>query len=318
MRKPNISILWAFTANLSVGAVKGAAAWYTGSGTMFAETLHSIADSGNQILLWFGLMRAEKPASTQHPLGHGKEVYFWSFIIAVLLFLSGGVLSVFEGIARLRTPAPIVAPWAAIITLVFALVAEGASLRASLTQVAVIRDAKSFYRWFRDTRRSDLLVVISEDVAAVIGLVIAFVAIAATVLTGNTVFDAIGSVTVGVLLIFTAGNLIVEVKALLIGESASLQTRQTIEQVLRGCGGVSDIETLITLQNGRDIFVAARIKISAMDITALGAVIRCCRDTLRTRLDSISHVFIEAEDNGARTVAIESLARVPEKELLAE
>lgn len=294
MRKPNSSILWAFSANLAVGAVKGAAAWYTGSGAMLAETMHSIADSGNQILLWFGLMRSEKPASTQHPLGHGKEVYFWSFIIAVLLFLGGGVLSVFEGIARLRTPAPIVAPWVAIATLVFALIAEGASLRASLNQVTAIRDAKSFYRWFRDTRRSDLLVVISEDAAAVVGLVIAFLAILATMLTGNAVFDAIGSLTVGGLLIVAAGNLIVEVKALLIGESASLQTRQTIEQVLQGCAGVSEIVTLITLQNGRDIFVAARIKTPAMNTAELEAITRCCRDTLRARLDNISHVFIEA------------------------
>ncbi|GAC1412804.1 MAG: cation diffusion facilitator family transporter [Burkholderiaceae bacterium] len=294
MRKPNISILWAFSVNLAVGAIKGAAAWYTGSGAMLAETLHSIADSGNQILLWFGLMRSEQPASTQHPLGHGKEVYFWSFIIAVLLFLGGGVLSVLEGIARLRAPAPIVAPWIAIATLAFALAAEGASLRAALKQVTAIRDAKSFYRWFRDTRRSDLLVVISEDMAAVIGLAIALLAVLATALTGNTLFDAIGSVTVGVLLIIAAGNLIVEVKALLIGESASLQTRQIIEQVLRGCGGVSDVETLITLQNGRDIFVAARIQTPAMNTAELGAIIRCCRNTLRARLDNISHVFIEA------------------------
>jgi cation diffusion facilitator family transporter len=293
MRKPNISILWAFTANLAVGVIKGTAAWYTGSGAMLAETLHSIADSGNQILLWFGLSRSEKPASILHPLGHGKEVYFWSFIIAVLLFLGGGVLSVLEGIARLRTPEPIAAPWVAITTLVFALIAEGASLRASLRQVAAIRDAKSFYRWFRDTRRSDLLVVISEDVAAVIGLVIAFLAILVTLLTGNTVFDAIGSITVGALLIIVAGNLIVEVKALLIGESASKQTRQIIEQVLRDCKGVSDIETLFTLQNGRDIFVAARIKTPAIDTTELGAIVRCCRDTLRARMENISHVFIE-------------------------
>src|SRR5580765_7170083 len=220
MAKANVSILWAFVANVSVALVKGAAAWYSGSGVMLAETLHSLADSGNQLLLWLGLARAEKPASTRHPLGHGKELYFWSFVVAVLLFLGGGVLSIVEGVLRLRSPAPLQAPWIAIATIVIALLIEGASLRKALHQVRSVRNAGTFYRWFRDTRRSDLLVVVREDLAAVLGLPIALLALLVAAISVKTVFDALGSIFVGLLLIVVASSLMIEVKGLLIGESA--------------------------------------------------------------------------------------------------
>ena len=293
MAQANTSILWAFTANVSVALVKGTAAWYSGSGVMFAETLHSLADTGNQLLLWLGLARAEKPASTRHPLGHGKELYFWSFIVAVLLFLSGGVLSIVEGVLRWRSPSPIQAPWLAIATIVIALMIEGAALSNALRQVRGVHNVRTFYRWFRDTRRSDLLVIVSEDLAAVLGLTIALFALLAAMLSGRVVFDALGSILIGLLLIIAAGSLIIEVKALLIGESAHATTRNLIQNTLETCEDVAGVEELVTLQYGPDIFIAATVRMSVRDAESLGAALARCHAALNGRIKNLAGIFIE-------------------------
>jgi len=220
-------------------------------------------------------------------------LYFWSFIVAVLLFLGGGVLSIVEGVARWRSPSPIQAPWVAIATIVIALMIEGAALSNALRQVRGVHNVRTFYRWFRDTRRSDLLVIVSEDLAAVLGLTIALFALLAAMLSGRVVFDALGSILIGLLLIIAAGSLIIEVKALLIGESAHATTRNLIQNTLETCEGVAGVEELVTLQYGPDIFIAATVSMSVRDAESLGAALARCHAALNGRIKNLAGIFIE-------------------------
>ena len=291
--RANESVRWAFLANLAVALVKGVVAWFSGSSVLLAETLHSTADCGNQLLLWFGHYRARRPPSVQHPLGHGKEIYFWSFIVAVLLFFGGGVLSFIEGAMRLRSHEQITSAGWGIATILFALAAEGASLRMAMRQLHGIHSLAALYRWFRETRRSDLLMVVSEDLAAVVGLLIALAALLASMATQQVIFDAIGSMLVGLLLVLVAGNLIVEVKALLIGESAAKTQREAIFKILSGCAGVARVETLITLQYGGEIFVAARLAMRSDDGRQIERTINGCRTALRQSFQNLSQIFLE-------------------------
>ena len=184
-----ITILFAFFANLSIAVAKGAAALFTGSGAMLAETIHSLADSGNQLLLVLGLNQTKQVPTPEHPLGFGKSIYFWSFLVALILFSIGGMFSLYEGVHKLRHPAPISYPWIAIGVLAFAILAESISLWGCMREVNKERYGRGLLRWFRESRTSALIVVFGEDVAALTGLVLALAAVAATVLTGNPVWD---------------------------------------------------------------------------------------------------------------------------------
>ncbi len=225
------AIWYALGANVAVDAAKASGGLYTGSGALLAESLHSLADSGNQGLLLWGRHRAKAPASPQHPLGHGREVYFWSFVVALLLFSMGGVLSIYKGIRKLTEHEGLHNPWVAVGIILFALVAEGISLRSALGQANRLRVGRPFWRWFRETRRSDLLVVLSEDSAALVGLGCALAAIVATMLSGDPLYDALGSIAIGALLVVVALGLAAEIKSLLVGESAAPQVERRIREV---------------------------------------------------------------------------------------
>src|SRR5437764_33468 len=160
------SIVYALSANLAIAVCKARGAVFTGSGALLAETFHSLADTGNECLLLLGRRQAKAPASTHHPLGHGRATYFWSFVVALLLFVLGGVLSIYEGIHKLREPAPLVDPWVAVAIVAFAMLAEGISLRMALKQIDKVRRDLTLWRWFRETRRSELIIVLGEDIAA--------------------------------------------------------------------------------------------------------------------------------------------------------
>ncbi len=198
------SILYALVANFAIFVAKLAAALYTGSGAMMAEAVHSLADSGNQVLLLIGIRLAKKPPSPDYPLGHGKETYFWSFIVALILFSMGGLFSIYEGVHKLQDPHELTAPYLALGVLVFSLFAEGLSLWGCIREVNKERRGRGFITWFKETRTSALLVVFGEDIAAMLGLGFAALAIALTIVTGNPIYDAIGSISIGVLLIVIA------------------------------------------------------------------------------------------------------------------
>src|SRR6266576_2730966 len=250
------SILYALGANLAIAVCKVLGAMFTGSGALLAEAFHSLADTGNQALLLLGRKQAKAPASSHHPLGHGRATYFWAFIVALLLFVVGGVFSIYEGIRKLHAPSPLEAPWVAVAIVLFAMTAEGISLRMALKQIDKVRGSRSLWSWFRVTRRSELIVVLGEDLAAMVGLTLALAALLGTIATDDTVYDAAGSIAVGTLLMIVATGLAIEIKSLLIGESAPPRTRRAIRQFLKTLPGIVEIDNLITMQQGDDLVIA--------------------------------------------------------------
>lgn len=250
------AIFFALGANFAIAVAKGVAAYVTGSGAMLAETVHSLADCGNQLLLLLGLRQAKRPESREHPLGHGRAIYFWSFLVAVMLFSVGGMFSVYEGVHKLMHPEPLQQWWWAVGVLVFAIVAESVSMRACLQEVDKARGDRSLWEWFRESRQAELVVIFGEDLAALLGLLFALGAVLLTVLTGNPVFDAIGTIAIGVLLIVIAVLVAIEVKAMLIGQSVDPLLQAQIEGFLKGRPEIAQLLRLITLQQGNEVLVS--------------------------------------------------------------
>jgi cation diffusion facilitator family transporter len=252
------TILFALGANFAIFVSKLVAALLTGSGSMLAEAVHSLADCANQGLLLIGMRRSRRPASADFPLGFGKAVYFWSFIVALLLFSVGGVFSIYEGAHKLESPEPLRWPFLAIGVLAFGLVAESFSMWGCLREVNKARNGASLWRWFRDSRQSELIVIFGEDLAALFGLAFALAAIVLTLVTGDPLYDACGSIAIGVLLIVVAGFVAIEVAALLIGQSADPQLRDELLAFLRAQPDVARVFNVITLQLGPDLMVAVK------------------------------------------------------------
>jgi len=288
------SILYALGANAVIATCKLLGALFTGSGALLAEGLHSVADTGNECLLLLGRRQARRPVSSRHPLGHGRATYFWSFIVALLLFSLGGVFSIYEGIRKLHDPAPLDTPWVAVAIVIVAMVAEGISLRVALKQVDKVRRGLSLWRWFRETRRSELIVVVGEDVAAIAGLTLALAALLGTIATGNAFYDALGSIAVGTLLIAVASGLVVEIKSLLIGESAHPRTRRAIRALLSGQPGVVKIENLVTMQHGEYLIVAVQARMETKATAAeLVEAIAACKAALHASFPTVAWIFFE-------------------------
>ncbi len=256
------SIHYALAANASIAIAKSGAAIITGSGSMAAEAIHSFADTCNQLLLLLGLKRAKLPPSPDFPLGYGRETYFWSFIVALMLFSVGGMFSVYEGWHKFQHPEALSYPLVAIGVLLFGIVAEGFSMWGCMREVDKVRDGRSYLQWFRESRQSELLVIFGEDFAALLGLVFALVAISATMVTGNPVFDAIGSMVIGILLIAVATMIGREVKAQLIGESAEPQVRADMRAFLENRAEIKQLFNLLTVQLGDRVMVAVKAEMT--------------------------------------------------------
>lgn len=252
------SILFALGANMAIFCAKLAAALYTGSGAMLAEAIHSLADSGNQLLLIVGLRRSRRPPTAEHPLGYGKTIYFWSFIVALILFSMGGMFSIYEGIHKLQHPETLKAPWLAIAVLVFSLLAESVSLWGCLREVNKTRGSRSLITWFRESRESALLVVFGEDIAALLGLFLALGGVGLAMITGNPLFDALGSIAIGVLLVLIAIVIGIQVKQLLIGQGVDPETHKAIVDFLLAQEEIIQVYNLITLQLGQDVMLAVK------------------------------------------------------------
>ena len=254
------AILFALGANLAIAGAKGVAAYFTRSSSMLAETVHSLADCGNQLLLLFGMRQARKPASPDFPLGHGRAIYFWSFLVAVMLFTVGGMFSVYEGLHKWKHPQPITQWWWAVGVLVFSLVAEGVSTRAALREAATERRGRGLLAWFHASRQADLIVIVGENVAAMLGLGVALAAIGLSVATGNPLWDAGGTVVIGVLLIAVAVFLAIEIKAMLVGQSVDPQVQARLRSFLDARPEVLSVINVITLQLGNDVMVSVQAR----------------------------------------------------------
>jgi cation diffusion facilitator family transporter len=289
------TILYALGANLAIAVAKSGAAIFTGSSAMLAEAIHSYADSGNQVLLLWGMRQAKRPPSPDYPLGWGKAVFFWSFIVALVLFSLGGLFSLYEGWHKLAHPEPIKYGWVAVGILVFGLVAETVSLRACLHEVNKIRGNRNLWKWFRESRQSELVVIFGEDLAALFGLVLALKAILLTMWTGNPMWDAIGSMSIGLLLIIVAFLVGIEIKALLIGQSAEHETEARLREFLLQQDRVEKIFRLITLQLGTSLMVAVKAKIRADTAAEMVAAINRAEAAARAEFPEIQWLFFEPD-----------------------
>jgi cation diffusion facilitator family transporter len=289
------TILYALGANLAIAVAKTGAAVTTGSSAMLAEAIHSYADSGNQGLLLWGMKQAKRPPSADYPLGWGKAVFFWSFIVAIVLFSLGGLFSLYEGWHKLRHPEDLSYPWVAVGILVFGLVAESVSMRACLQEVNKVRGNRTVWRWFRESRQSELVVILGEDFAALLGLALALIAVLMTMLTGNPMWDGLGSMWIGVILIVVAVGISREIMALLIGQSADPETQQRMQDFLGRQAGVEKVYRLITMQLGTSIMVAAKVKMKPPTAPELVAAINRAEKAMRAEFPEIQWLFFEPD-----------------------
>ena len=291
------AIIYALTANAGIAASKAAAAVYTGSTAMLAEAVHSGADCANQLLLLLGLKQAKKPPSPQHPLGYGKATYFWSFMVAIMLFTLGGAFSLYEGIEKLQHPEPLKNPWIAVIVLTIGLLLEAWSLRGCVHEIREKSGNMPLWRYFRESRESELIVIMGEDIAALAGLAIALIAILLAMITGNPIFDAIGSIGVGLLLIVVAIGVGAQVKSLLLGESAAPAVETALHNWLAARPEIAEVYNLITYQMGSYIFVAVKARMSEIEsakrlIDSINAV----QDALKLQFPEVHWIFFEPDD----------------------
>jgi cation diffusion facilitator family transporter len=289
------TILYALGANLAIAAAKTGAAMATGSSSMLAEAIHSYADAGNQGLLLWGMKQAKRPPTPEYPLGWGKAVFFWSFIVALVLFSLGGLFSLYEGWHKLRHPEELRYPWVAVGILVFGLVAEAISMRACLQEVNKVRGRRTVWRWFRESRQSELVVILGEDFAALVGLALALIAVLLTMVTGNPMWDGLGSMWIGVVLIAVAAGIGVEIKGLLIGQSAEPETEERIRAFLEENGEVEKVYRMITMQLGTSLMVALKARMRARSADELVAAINSAESALRAQFPEIQWLFFEPD-----------------------
>ncbi|MFV8756045.1 cation diffusion facilitator family transporter [Nannocystaceae bacterium ST9] len=290
-------IIQSLIVNTIIAAAKLIAAVFTKSGSMLAEGIHSTADCGNQLLLLWGVKQGQRPADDKHPLGYGRNVYFWSFMVALLLFTGGGVFSIYEGIHKLANPEPVDHVEWAIAILGFSLLLEGWATYGNVKQLNGRRKTKPFFQFLRDTKDSDLVVVFGENSAAVLGLAIALLSIVVTMVTGDTRADAIGSLLVGLVLVAVAVFLAVEVKSLLVGESADPEIKAAAEELARVDPRIQHVISCITMQQGPgEVLVAVKIQCEAgLTVVDISNAINEFEARLRAKCPEAKWVYVEPD-----------------------
>jgi cation diffusion facilitator family transporter len=294
----NAYIFRALAANFMIACAKGVGAFITGSGAMLAETLHSLSDCVNQVLLLVGIKQAARPPSEQYPLGQGRNLYFWSFMVAMLLFLGGGAYSIYEGIHKLQHPEPLSNPVVAIVILSVSLAIEGWAMSGALKAVRERRGTRPLVQYLRETKDSDLVVIFGEDLAACIGLALALIAVVIAAVTDNPLFDAVGTLCIGAVLIGVAVFLAVEVKSLLLGESADPALREVIEKCAAEDPRIVKVLRTLTVQQGPgEILVALKLQFKPELTTAtLVESINQFEQKLQERAPEVRWSFVEPDD----------------------
>lgn len=287
----NKAIVAAFAANLGIAVTKFVAWGFSGSSSMLAEGVHSVADAGNQLLLLLGGRKAKKRADLEHPFGYGRERYVYAFVVSIILFSVGGVFSLYEGFDKLSHPHPLENAWLPIVVLVIAMALEGFSLRTAIRESNHVRGKETWMQFIRHAKAPELPVVLLEDVAALTGLAFALTGVGLTILTDNPAWDAIGTLFIGALLVLVAIILGIETKSLLVGEGASTKDLDAIEAAILNGPETKRIIHLKTLYLGPDeILVGAKLAFAgdhqfsdvAADINAVETRIRAAVPLART------------------------------------
>jgi cation diffusion facilitator family transporter len=308
------AIFAAFAANIAIAILKFIGFALTGSAGLFAEGVHSLADTGNQGLLLLGGRRARQKADEQHPFGYGRERYFWSFVVALVLFSVGGLFAIYEAIDKLRHPHSPEDLGIAVAILIGAMGMEGFSLITAVREANPLRNGQSWWGFLRNSRTADLPVLLLEDSAALCGLTLALAGVVLASITDNGRWDAVGSLAIGVLLIAVAAFLAVKMKGLLIGEAATSETEDAIVAAMTGASEVSQIIHLRTEHLGpEEILLAAKVEF-AQDLTLeqLAVAIDSVEARIRTAVPEVRLIYLEPDiHRGGRPGRVEPVADKP-------
>jgi cation diffusion facilitator family transporter len=290
-------IIQSLLVNLAIAVAKFVAAVITGSGAMLAEAIHSSADCSNQLLLLLGVKKARQQPDASHPLGYGRELYFWSFMVAMLLFTGGGVFSVYEGIHKILAPEHVENVLVGLAVLAFSLALEGASTLSNVKEINKRRAGLPFLKYLRETKDSDLIVVFGENAAASLGLIFALGSIALAYLTGNGVWDGVGSLLVGVVLLGVAVFLAVEVKSLLVGEAADPQIERAVHEVAQQASNIARVLRVLTVQQGPgEVMVAMKVQVKpGLSGDQLVDALNAFERALKQRRPEIRWSFVEPD-----------------------
>jgi cation diffusion facilitator family transporter len=291
------AIIAALMANIGIAVTKFIAAAFSGSASMLAEGIHSVADSGNQILLIIGGKRASRVATAAHPFGYGRSRYLYAFVVSIVLFTVGGLFSINEGLSKLQHPHELEMVWLPLVVLGVAIVLESLSLRTAVIEANHVRHGKSWIQFIRHAKSPELPVILLEDLAALFGLVLAFGGVGLTVLTHNPIWDAIGTLAIGVLLVVVAIVLGLETSSLLVGEGASAEDSTRIHAALESTKGVASVIHMKTLYLGpEELLVGAKIAVAA---TATGKqiadIIDAAEAAIRSDVPAARVIYLEPD-----------------------
>ncbi len=290
-------IIAALIGNTAISITKFFAAFTTGSSAMLSEGIHSLVDTGNQILLLYGMKQAKKPADDEFPFGHGKEIYFWSFIVAILIFAVGSGVSIYEGIHHVMHPAQIENPMVNYIVLSLALVFEGGAWFFAFKEFGKVKGKRGYIEAVQRGKDPSMFVVLFEDSAAMLGLLIALLGIWLTQVTGIAVFDGIASIFIGLILGGTAIWLAIETKGLLIGEGANREVINSIRKIANSFEEVEKVNELLSMHMGPEfILVNISIRFKPGKLTReLEDVIQSLDSAIKAEHNMVKRIFIEAE-----------------------
>jgi len=287
----------ALAGNALIAITKFVAATITGSSAMLSEGIHSLVDTGNQVLLLYGMKRASRPADKQFPFGHGKEIYFWSFVVAILIFAVGAGVSLYQGIHHIQHPQVIQNPMVNYVVLGLAMIFEGAAWTFALTEFTRAKGKWGYIEAVQRGKDPTMFVVLFEDSAAMLGLVVAFLGIWLSQTTGILYFDGLASVIIGLILGGTAIWLAYETKGLLIGESANTRVVEGIRALVQGSDGVEQLNEVLTMHMGPD-FILVNLSVDFHDAIAAGdlePLIAGLDAAIKQQFPAVKRVFIEAE-----------------------
>lgn len=290
-------IIQSLVVNLAIAVIKAVAAVLTKSGSMLAEALHSAADCGNQVLLLVGVRGARRPPDAEHPFGYGRDVYFWSFMVALLLFTGGGVFSIYEGVHKIREPEKVEKVWLGLLILAVSIALETAATISNVREINRRRGGKPFLRYLRETKDSDLVVVFGENSAAVLGLALAMAALFVADLTKDGRWDGIGSLAIGVVLVAVAVFLAVEVKSLLLGEAADPEIEQAAREIAKDHPNLQRILNIVTVQQGPgEVIVSMKIAFtSGLTIEEVCRSINELEGKLRGKRPEVRWLYVEPD-----------------------
>lgn len=291
------AIIAALLANIGIAITKFIAAAFSGSASMFAEGIHSLADSGNQVLLIIGGKRAKREATASHPFGYGRSRYIYAFMVSIVLFSIGGMFSISEGLSKLEHPHELEMAWLPLVVLGVAIILESFSLRTALGEAKHARGKQSLVQFIRHAKSPELPVVILEDIAALVGLVLAFLGVGMTVITHNPIWDAIGTLAIGALLVAVAIILGLETSSLLVGEGATAADTGKIRDALKATKGVQSVIHMKTLYLGPDeLMLGAKIAVDGSSSAAdIAKVIDDAEDAVRAAVPTTRVIYLEPD-----------------------